>query len=416
MNHLPKWSSWRILAVLALMFAFVGTAFANTATSDVTGTEQAGAMVSAVFEKANSMVASSPFRETGAGLFKILLLILVSWKSIMLLLDTSSINKVIAELVGIILLAGIAQFFLLPETQTQFAKGFSDLAAQAASASGAKIDMNTPQNSITNVLGDALKSAQQLWEGPLKPQKPDVSSDTFQPLKWLSDAWSDLKVSDILGNMAALLYRALIAILIVACTLIYLAQMIMSQIMVNIGLILAPIFVPWILWDATRFLFDGWIKFMIVTGVQKIVGALLFGMTVGMVNAVTNLATEAGATGALNFYAYSTAFVMVGLMALLMMQITSIASGLVSGHPQSGFKVPQGMTPGGMANRFGGSANVGKSIGAGATRAAGAASGGLAGGLQGVRNGGGVRGTVTSAAKGAYQGFKGFPSGRKATP
>lgn len=399
-------------AFMALMFAYVGAAYAE-GVGDVSGSEQAGVVIKAVFDSANNMVAANPFKETGAGLFKILLLILISWKSIMLLLDTSSINKVIAELISIILLAGIAQFFLIPETQTQFAKGFSDLAAQAASASGAKIDMNSPQNSISNVLGDSMKAAQELWEGPLKPQKPDVASDSFAPLKWLSEAWSSLSVKDMLGSLAAMIYRALIAILIVSCTVIYLAQMIFSQIMVNIGLIVAPIFVPWILWDATRFLFDGWIKFMIVTGVQKIVGALLFGMTVGMVSSVTTLATEAGATGALNFYAYSTAFVLVALMALMMMQITSIASGLVTGHPQSGFKAPAGMTPGGMLNRGGGGASM-KSIGSGAGRAASGIKGAAVGGFQGAKESGSL-GAISGAASGAFKGFRGAaPAGKPA--
>ncbi|MFD2274194.1 type IV secretion system protein [Undibacterium arcticum] len=43
--------------------------------------------------------------------------------------------------------------------------------------------------------------------------------------------------------------------------LIAMAQFIVSQILVHIAIILAPIFIPFLVWEQASFLFDGWLKF-----------------------------------------------------------------------------------------------------------------------------------------------------------
>lgn len=342
------------------------------------GEEVVGETVKKVLDLSLSMVTASPFAATGAFLFKVLLLILITWKGLKLMLDTSAVNQIIAELVNIILIAGIASMFLTPATQNQLAAGFDTLAATAGkSGGGASFNMSNPTAAVSGVLGTTLDAASKLWEGPVKPE-------TAEQKGVIEGVLSGAAFGDLLGGLAAVLYRIFIAIFIVASGIIYLANMVISQIMINIALIVAPIFVPWILWESTSFLFHGWLKFMIIAGMQKVIGALLFGMTAAMVPAVTKIAEQAGATGSVNFYAYSAAFILVGLMAMMMVQVNSIANGLVSGSPRTGFSPPESMSPGGMASRSGGAiTSAGRGAASGLNRGAGAAAGGAAGALSG---------------------------------
>ena len=394
------------------------------------GSEDVSAIIQAIFKKTSSLVDSGPFQETGKSLMYMLLGILISWKGIKIALDFSGFNQVIAEIVQIILLAGIAGFFMMPVTQQQLAKGFDQLAAEAASKAGGAINVTDPTSAIASTMATTFMAAEKLWDGPNATNKPaKANQGTWDKVtSFLTEAWTSISTGEMFLGLAAIIYRAFIAFCVVATALLYMVNLIMSQVMVNIGLILAPIFVPWILWESTAFLFQGWVKFMVVTGVQKIVGALLFGITASMVDNVTSIVDAGTASASLNFYAYSAAFLIVGIMAMMMMSVTSIANGLVSGMPTSKFEPPKAMSPGGMMGRGGGGTTGSqmKSAGSTAARAGGGAVGGAIGGAIGGFKAGGsgaakFGGAVSGAAKGGFGGFKdgmrGSPSsGSKSTP
>ena len=358
------------LAALGALLLAPAVAMAAGETSSTEAVEKVMGMI---LSNTSSLLTNSPFAAQGAWLLNVLLLILISWKGLKLMLDVSSLSQVVAEIVNIVLLFGIASFFLTANVQTQFADGFDKLASMAANATGAQqsIDMAKPTQAIANTLGRMMHVAMQLWDGA--PADPPANADATQWQKitdWMQKSWDSLTSGQLLGALAAVIFRIFMALAVLVTALIYVAALIFSQILVVIGLIVAPLFVPWILWDATNFLFNSWLKFMIVAGVQKIVGALLFGLTASMVGEVTKLASDATSNGGINFYYYAAAFLIVALMAYLMMQSVSIANGLVSGMPSTAFKPPQAMTPGGSANRVsGGMQSAGTNVARGAASA-----------------------------------------------
>lgn len=376
---------------------------------DAGGAEAVQTVMRSILTDTSSLISGSPFMAQGQKLLQMLLLILISWKGIKLALDVSGYSQVVAEIVNIVLLWGIASFFLTATVQKQFADGFNDLARTAASATGSTVDMSNPESAISNALGRMMHSAMLLYEGT-PPEKPAAANaSTWEKFTgWLKDKWSDLTSGQIFAGIAAAIFRIFIAVAVLITALIYVAQLIISQILVNIGLILAPLFVPWLMWESTAFIFHSWIKFMIVAGVQKIVGALLFGLTASMIAKVTTLASAANADPAQNFYYYAAAFLIVAIMALLMMQVTTIANGLVSGMPTTAFKPPMAMTPGGGMNRAGGGIQKGASqamagMQAGSRAAIGAGKGVIAG----VRSGKGGAYTAGRAAGEAMKAMKG---------
>ncbi len=344
MGDLGRKRMLRAVGFIALLgFPFVAYGDGQPGPSD---REAVMAVFGMIMNSARSLMGGSPFSDTGHRLLQFLLVILISWKGIKLALETTSYNMVIAELVQIIFTFGIASFFLYPDVQAKLASGFDSLATLAASGAGESIDMSKPEGRMVQSLGQMLIAAKQLWDGV-----PPGSENSG--LAWWGDQLTSIMGGDFIFAIANLFFRAFIALGVVCCAILYVGQLIFSQIMVNIGLVMAPLFVPWLLWESTAFLFNSWLKFMIVVGVQKIVGALLFGLTANLIQQVTTLASQAGATSQINFYLYAAAFIIVGLMAFLMMQSSSIANGLVSGSPHASFKPPQGMAPGAMMKRGG---------------------------------------------------------------
>lgn len=376
---------------------------------DAGGTEAVQTVLRSILSDTSSLISGSPFMAQGQKLLQMLLVILISWKGIKLALDVSGYSQVVAEIVNIVLLWGIASFFLTATVQKQFADGFNDLAKTAASATGSTVDMSNPESAISNALGRMMHSAMLLYEGT-PPEKPAAASaSTWEKFTgWLKDKWSDLTSGQIFAGMAAAVFRIFIAVAVLITALIYVAQLIISQILVNIGLILAPLFVPWLMWESTAFIFHSWVKFMIVAGVQKIVGALLFGLTASMIAKVTTLASAANADPSQNFYYYAAAFLVVAIMALLMMQVTTIANGLVSGMPTTAFKPPMAMTAGGGMNRASGGMQKGASQAMSGARAGGrAAVGAYQGFKAGMSSGQGAAATARQAASGAWTAMKG---------
>lgn len=377
--HLKSSPLWRIVLALVLMGPLAAIA------QDSGGAEAVQSIMRSILSDTSSLISGSPFMAQGKRLLQMLLLILISWKGIQLMLDVSGFNEVVAEIVKIALLWGIASFFLTASVQKQFADGFDDLAKTAATATNSSVDMSRPEAAISNALGRMMYAAMQLYEGspPDKPASADASA-WQQMVSWMSQSWDSLTSGQIFASLASVMFRIFMALAVLITALIYVGQLIVSQIMVNIGLIMAPLFVPWIMWQSTAFLFEGWVSFMIVAGVQKIVGALIFGLTASMIDKVTTLASAANATPAQNFYYYAAAFLIVAIMAYLMLTVSGIALGLVSGKVSVAFRPPAAMTPGGSANR----ASQGLTKGAAqAYRGAQAGTRGAIGAFQGAKAG-----------------------------
>ena len=391
---------WKGL-VLALLSLVPCLALAATAGSQ----EAISTVVESLINGPLNMVSSAPFAAAGAKLLSMLLLILISWKGIRLVIDTSSINQVVAEIVNIVILWGIASFFLLSSVQTQIAEGFDQLAQTAAQSAGSAVggasaDVSSTQSMITGALVSGLTAAYQLYQGTPAEKPSSVSDSTWDKVSgWFKDKVNDLVTFQWLAAVANLIFRVFIAIMIMAAVVLYCGQLLISQVLVNVGLIMAPLLIPWIMWEASAFLFHSWIKFMIVAGIQKIVGALLFGMTTSFISELTSLTSSVNTDSSTNFYYYAAAFVLMFILGQLMMQISSIANGLVTGMPSTAFRAPSAMTPAGAAagRAFGGS-NVSQG-------ARGAIGGGATGYSAAKAAGKGAMGSAMGAARGAASGM-----------
>lgn len=392
------------LVIAVLLLTLPGIALAAT-----TGSDAVGQILGDLLNRFNGLVSKQPFLQAGTRLLQMLMVILIAWKGLRLTLDTGSFSMVIAELANIILMWGIASFLMNPSVQQQFTSGFDDLAKMAANSTGSILDVANPANAISDALGRLMDAAMKLYNGtPIDPPPNADASMWARATSWLNSTIGSVASGDVFFALANVLFRVFLAILVLVVGLIYAVTIIWTQISINIALVMAPLMVPWMLWDSMAFLFHSWLKFLITCGVQKIVGALVFGVTAALIDNVTTMATKANATPVENFYYYAATFLIVAVMAALMVQIVSVANGLISGMPNSTFKPSGLMSPGGATTRGGGAMQKGVSQAASGAAAGGrAAKGAFQGFKAGMQNGGGVRNVAKSTAQGAWAAMKG---------
>lgn len=227
----------------------------------------------------------------------------------------------------------------------------------------------------------------------------------------MAHAFSFGLITDALAGLGTLLMKIATALFIILATLLFVGQYILTQIMVKIAVILMPLMVPFIVLEKTRFLFEGWLKFVITAGFIKIVGALLYGILLSNVEYGVTLAHQVAeqTDGApVVFTVYSTLLLLTGITAYIMMQTQQIGNGLVSGFVQGGFRFSPVQTASNVSRAGGQAAGAGarllNSTGGAAHGAATAESGArMAGAMSGAQAGltGQLSKSAAASAKGA---------------
>ncbi len=174
----------------------------------------------------------------------------------------------------------------------------------------------------------------------------DAAISTFSTL---SNIWTvggaSSNVESLLGALTALpsFLLKLVAVagtafLIILALCVFFATLITSQVAAVIGVILAPMFVPFLMFKPAAFMFEGWMKFVLGAGMMKIVGLIMLQVTNVIMATLAGISAKAIATqpGVLDAYSvdivlYCAMILLAGLAAYLMAQVPSIATGLISG-------------------------------------------------------------------------------------
>lgn len=132
------------------------------------------------------------------------------------------------------------------------------------------------------------------------------------------------------------LVRLMTVLLMALMLAAYLAVIFVAEISMGIGVILGPILVPWLIWSRMEFLFDGWLRFMIIATLSKIVAALMVAINATLITGIKNLSDQLAVPnyGALVDINYMSAWMICLVAALgtfIIWQVPSIAQALVSG-------------------------------------------------------------------------------------
>ncbi len=326
--------SARRLVILLSLLALAAPVFSSPPASPGELGAMAGvkATINQLFDTANAMVAKNPLEAQGKKLFWLLTTILIAWTGIKVVLEESGFNGWISQTVRVLMLVGFTAWFMQTETLSSLAGGFTEVAtavSAGAGAAGGAAAAATPADQVLEILENGGNTIMKIWSGPVETVAPESDKS------WWQSMIDKVSLGALVGGLTEVLSKLLISLAVVLALAFYVAILIASQWMLNIALILSPIFIPWLLVEQTAFLFHGWVKFLIVAGMQKVVGALLLGLTGSLLTSISTLANTAGASPAYGALSYMLCALIAGVMAFLMLQVPSIAAGLVSGLPST---------------------------------------------------------------------------------
>jgi len=376
----------------------------------------------------------------GVWLIGALFVIHVSWTGIKNLLEGEGANGALASIINAVFIAGMATAIIGGATigggaadgskslGQQLITGFDVLASKIA-----HVDTSKPGDLAEQVLGKAMITSAKMFVGKTDDAQATAPSgqeeSAFSGIaKAASELWDKVSFGTILASLVNLIFKFFMAMMLLLAALVFVAQFIFTQIMINIGLLLMPVMVPWVLLDSSKFIFDGWLHFMIKAGMTKVVGAIIYAISIKAVNSAMDLSEQGFQANEplVMFMAYAASFLLVGLMAFLMLQATGIAEGLISGRGGATWKPVGKLDPGrGAAAAPGSIGSAAKTTGG---AVAGGVSGSVKGGIQGADNGAvasrgkssavamgvaaarGVAGAVSGGVRGAINGVKGSGS------
>ncbi|MDP2152203.1 MAG: type IV secretion system protein [Methylotenera sp.] len=152
----------------------------------------------------------------------------------------------------------------------------------------------------------------------------------------MSDLFKDATVLDTLTvffkNLPTILVMGFVQLLIIIGILAYFALVSLSFVLVKIALVLAPIFIPWLLLPATSFIFVGWLRFLISAALYQVIGAAVIFFSQNLLTNTAKLIAETGGTFPESlFAAIAMAALQVTILALII-KVPEIARQLSMGQ------------------------------------------------------------------------------------
>ncbi|WP_429500821.1 hypothetical protein ACQUFY_26305 (plasmid) [Robbsia andropogonis] len=136
-----------------------------------------------------------------------------------------------------------------------------------------------------------------------------------------------------------LLKLACVVTLLITEVLVVLAMEI-GTILLSVGFVIGPLLVPGLVMPYVEFLFNGWLKFILSAGMYKIVASVFVAMFAKTITTQISsiLSAVASSSGFISdeyigsqYVAYLALFLLSCISIYLMLQIPSIANGIVSG-------------------------------------------------------------------------------------
>jgi len=133
-------------------------------------------------------------------------------------------------------------------------------------------------------------------------------------------------------NLPTILVLGFVEILIIIGIMAYFSLISMSFILVKIALVIAPIFIPWLLLPATSFVFMGWLRFLIQASLYQVVGAAIVYFSQSLLTNTAKMIAETGGTFPESlFAAIAMAALQVTILALIV-KVPQIAKQLAMGQ------------------------------------------------------------------------------------
>ena len=416
-----------LLGTLLLLFGVAGTAFAGpmgntSAPSNLTIDDLHLAFLQTILDWLSDPKTFVVDRMLSMGqeLFWVITLLYFSFMGLKLVLDSSSVMEQIGSLINALIPWGLIKFALdyyatpLPGTDKSLIETL-DYGFKQVSANMLGLDVNTSvTNGVYAGMEAYMKIALMLWQSfPIGGYQGD---SVFSKLTGFIEALSQYQVL-----IADFIIMCVAMLALVACAALFIAIYAYAMMMFAVGMIVGPILLPWRMLPPLSYLTDGWLKYMVLSGMFRVVALAIihinelialgiantmdthYALTSNIANGMSNgtlpinlsntaiLAINI-ATSPIQHLILSMAMLIVALLTLYMLtKVDSVTGSLLSGTGSGGLSFGKG----GMQTAFGGGGHGGGAGGAGA--------GGGSNGGTGIGGSGGGN-AIVGAAKAALSG------------
>lgn len=270
-----------------------------------------------IVDKAAASYDLHVLTDTGMNLFWALAALIVSWRGVQFAMasgDGRSLSPVMNKVISTVFGVG----FVLYMMQSGFDIIFVDGIAKSLEIVAGKL---MPGGMGGGVLSQSLAS---MFVG-------------FQVISQMaSDIFKDVSLLDTLTvffkNMPTLLVLMFAELLIVIGIVALFAVISVSIVMVKVAIIIAPIFIPWLLLPATSFVFMGWVRFLIAACLYQVVGAAVIFFAQNLLTNTAKLITESGNTFPESLFAALAMCALQITILTVIVKVPQIAKQLSSGQ------------------------------------------------------------------------------------
>jgi type IV secretion system protein TrbL len=257
----------------------------------------------------------------GAQLLNLLTFAIVMWTLLKVMMMGGGLVEALADLVPVAVAYAIATVLMSPD----FGMALDSFISGAVS-----LVTGAPVQSIAQYI---QSGALVLFESIVKIWSlPTVQGES--PSSFLGIV-ADVAAS-LMSKLTYLLMAAGATLLLLLTFGVYMAHLVISQVGIYIAMALAPIFVPFLVFRPTSFLFEGWLRFAIgaclTKGIALMMLVVVGKMFEGISQATKNIVVQgAGGAGMFDIAMFSVVFLLSGIAAMLMSSAPTVANGLISG-------------------------------------------------------------------------------------
>ena len=273
----------------------------------------------------DAMLLNQGLADIGWALFSFFVIANLVYLLIKNIVTGGGINGAITDAVPLVIMGAVVVGFL--------SRGLAeaiDATMKVITSAVAGEDVGSIAQLMVTAAGKSLQAIRNLWD--------------LSPTTDVMNVGGLASIGAILAAIPVSIYKfmaTIVGVFFIAVTLaIYLAHLVMSQMGIYIALLMAPIFTPFLLFSPMSWLFDGWLRFFLGASMLKIVGLLLMQISNQVMDGVLKLSETVQASGqvgvidgaAFDIVKYCAIVLLSGLLALMMSQASSMATGLISGN------------------------------------------------------------------------------------
>jgi len=291
--------------------------------------------VSAAMDQALSSLANGDLRGIGNVITGFFLIALMVWTAV----KTMAAGKGFGELIGEWVPIWVSFAFVYTFLDQSAAKGIEGFMSSIGTALGGG-QMSTLSSALETVGNPVFSAIATVSQMPSSDLFSGFDLSTYLPA-----------AASLLGTLAA---KLLTVLLLVLAAVVGMGTVIMSFVSLTLVLALAPVMVPFFMFRPLSWIFDAWLKFLLGACMMKIVLAFLLTAAAAMLGAMSQVQAQmmaemaqasASEKMAADLLMHAMMMILALLSSLLLMQVPSIATGLLSGSAGStGFGGIKGMT------------------------------------------------------------------------